>query len=115
MNVDADQVLRASRTLALVGGFLAIVIAPALLVLETGADNLGLSDFTGVAVTLILALVLLVAAFLTKENPLTAVALAFIASLALLVLGGTAGILGGLFGLTAAVLGALPLAQSLVS
>lgn len=114
MRFDSQQIVRAARHLALAGGLLILVLAPALLLLQTPVEGIELGDFTGVLVEVVLGIVLIVAAKLMEASPLTTVVLAFIASLALLILGGTAGLIGGLFGLAGALLGGLYLLQDLL-
>ncbi len=114
MKLASEQIMRAARQLALVAGLLAIALAPALLFLQTPLERIEIRSFTVVAIDLVLGIVLLVAARQTKESPLTAVVLALIGSIALLALGGTAGLIAGLFGLAAAILAAIPLVQDFV-
>lgn len=112
MNADPEQLARTSRQLLLVGGLLSIILTPGLLLLQTPVADIELRDLMGTAINFILAIILFVAAWQMKRNAMTATLLAFVASIALLGLGGTAGLIAGLFGIVGAVAGAAPIAWS---
>ncbi|NIN96675.1 MAG: hypothetical protein GTO49_17240, partial [Anaerolineae bacterium] len=99
MTVDMDQAPRTSKHLLLVGGLLAIVLSPALFLLQTPLEDIELRNLTGVVTTVVLAILLIAGGAYMKKSPLSATLLAFVASIALLALGGTAGLIGGLFGI----------------
>lgn len=107
MTENLQQLQQAARTLVLVGGLLALILTPALFLLQTPLDQIELSDLTGVAMNVVLGAVLLAAALQMTKSYLAASLLAFVASLALLVLGGTEGVIAGLFGLFGAAAGAV--------
>lgn len=115
MNIDKDQVRDAARQLALVAGLLTIVLTPALLLLEgTPLQDIQLREFTVVAINVVLGFVLIAAARLMEKNPLTSAVLSFVAAVALLYQGGTAGLIGGLFGLASAFLAAIPISVDIL-
>ncbi len=109
MNVDMDQAPRTSKHLLLVGGLLAIILSPALFLLQTPLEDIELRNLTGVVTTVVLAILLIAGGAYMRKSPLSATLLAFVASIALLALGGTAGLIGGLFGIVGAVAGATPI------
>lgn len=111
MDVSSDQITRAAQQLLLAGGFLAIVLAPALLLLRTPLAEIQLAAVTGEVIAVILGLILIIAARQARRNALVAILFAFVASIILLALGGEAGLVGGLFGLVGAVVAAAPLLQ----
>lgn len=114
MRIDSDQIKDAARNIAIVAGVLAIVLAPALLLIGTPIDEIQVREFTVVAIDFVLGIVLIISARLMEKNLLTSVVLGFVASLPLLVLGGNAGLIGGLFGLASAILGAIPLTMDIL-
>ncbi|MFQ6012901.1 MAG: hypothetical protein ACE5LS_04585 [Thermoplasmata archaeon] len=115
MKATPDQLTRSAQHLLLVGGILTLVLAPLLLLLRTPVQDIQLNALTGEVTTVILAVILIIAARQAKESPLTAILLGLVASIALLLLGGTPGLVGGLFGIVGGLVASVPYVQSLVT
>lgn len=115
MTVEIEQASRTARQLMLVGGLLAIVLSPALFLMQTPLADIELSDLTGLVINVILGILLIAGAWYMKKGPLTATLLAFVASIALLGLGGTAGLIAGLLGVVGAVAGSVPIVWDFVA
>ncbi len=115
MRIEPEQVTRTAAQLLLVGGLLAIILSPTLFLLQTPIERIELGSLTGVVISAVLGIVLIVAARQVHESPLTTILLSFVAAIALLALGGTAGLIGGLFGIVGALVGSAPLVRDLVT
>lgn len=115
MTGKSDQVTRTAQQLLLVGGFLTLALAPILFFLRTPIADVQLSALTGEVIAVVLAFILIVAARQAQESHLTAILLALVASIALLALGGTAGLIGGLFGIVGGLVASVPYVQSFVT
>ncbi len=109
MTVELEHASRTAKQLMLVGGLLAIVLTPALFLLQTPLADIELADLTGLVINVVLGILLIAGALYLKKNSLTGTLLAFVASIALLGLGGTAGLVAGLFGAVGAVAGSAPI------
>ncbi|MFQ5986459.1 MAG: hypothetical protein ACE5KQ_03790 [Thermoplasmata archaeon] len=109
------QVTRSAQQLLLFGGILAIGLAPLLFLLQTPIDEIRLSALTGEAIAIVLGLILIFAARQLEQVLLTGVLLALVASTALMILGGTAGLIGGLFGIVGVIVASVPYLQNYVT
>ncbi|MEE8232449.1 MAG: hypothetical protein V3R46_03925 [Thermoplasmata archaeon] len=115
MTAKRDQVTRSAQQLLLFGGILAIALAPLLYLLQTPVADIRLSELTGEAIAIVLGLILIFAARQLQQVLLTGVLLALVASIALMYLGGTAGLIGGLFGIVGVIVASVPYLQTYVT
>ncbi len=115
MKVKTNQVTRSAQQLLLIGGILAIGLAPLLFLLRTPVSDIELSTLTVEAIAIVLGLILIFAARQTRESLLTGLLIALVASSALMVLGGMAGLIGGLFGIVGVTVASVPYLQNYVT
>ncbi|MFQ5919979.1 MAG: hypothetical protein ACE5I4_08070 [Thermoplasmata archaeon] len=115
MTAKSKQVTQSARQLLIVGGLLAIGLAPMLLLLRVPIEDIQLSSLTVEAVAIVLGLILIFAARQTQESLLTGVLLALVASSAMMALGGMAGLIGGLFGIVGVIVASVPYLQNYVT
>ncbi len=115
MKAKAKEVTRSAQQLLLFGGILAIGLGPLLFLLQTPVADIQLSALTGEVIAIVLGLILIFAARQLQNVLLTGVLLALVASTALLILGGTAGLIGGLFGIVGVIVASVPYLQNYVT
>ncbi len=94
----------ARELLLVLGSILAIVLGPLFFILEVAIGGFGLGGLTAVIIAVVLGFLMLVSVGVMRRTLLTGLLLALISSVLLIGLGGTGGLIGGLFGLVGSLL-----------
>ncbi len=97
--------LPAKEMLLVLGGFLALILAPILFVTNFALQGVGLSGLSVVVVDIVLGFLMLISVGVMRRQQMNGLLLATISAILLIALGGVAGIIGGLFGLVGGLIG----------